>query len=118
MSIEFFIETLITQGADRIALRLLQLLNERSAVLPPTKQEPEEPISIKEASALLGVSRPTLHKWMAKGSIPFHRMGRRVFLFKTEVLASLETPKRLTGGAHTKGNRGFTRSSTSSQNQV
>ncbi|MHA6248185.1 helix-turn-helix domain-containing protein [Pontibacter sp. CAU 1760] len=80
---------------EAVAQRTAELLREGASTQPTVNPEAEEPISIQEVCSLLRVSRPTLHSWMAQGKIPFHRKGRRVYLFKTEVLQSLEAPRRL-----------------------
>lgn len=80
---------------EAIAQRTAQILKEDKPEQRPVTSEAEEPVSIQEVCSLLKVSRPTLHSWMAKGTIPFHRKGRRVYLFKSKVLASLEEPRRL-----------------------
>ena len=100
------------EAIEAIAQRVVQLQKMSASEQSPTKQEAEEPVSIREVCALLRVSRPTLHSWMAKGTIPFHRKGRRVFLFRSEVLASLEQPKRV--GSGSTSTRGFHASPASS----
>ncbi|WP_162056154.1 helix-turn-helix domain-containing protein [Pontibacter pamirensis] len=80
---------------EAIAQRTAQILREDKPEQKQPNPEAEEPISIQEVCSLLKVSRPTLHNWMAQGTIPFHRKGRRVYLFKSQVLKSLEEPKRL-----------------------
>lgn len=112
---EFFFQLPTDEAIERIARRVVQLQREGAPEQQTTKPAAEEPVSIREVCALLRVSRPTLHSWMAKGTIPFHRKGRRVFLFKSEVLASLEVPKRLDGSA---GARGISPRSTSPNAQA
>ncbi|AKD04315.1 helix-turn-helix domain-containing protein [Pontibacter korlensis] len=98
----------LTQEAiEAIAQRTAQILRDDKLKNSQPTPEAEEPISIKEVCSLLKVSRPTLHSWMAQGTIPFHRKGRRVYLFKSEVLASLEEPRRLVN-SRGRGNNGCT----------
>jgi len=107
---QFFFQLTTQEAIEAIAQRVVQLQREGAPEQPTTKPAAEEPISIREVCALLRVSRPTLHSWMAKGTIPFHRKGRRVFLFKAEVLASLEQPERI---GTDRGARRFTPRGTS-----
>lgn len=91
---EKFLFQLTTEDAiNAIAQRVMQLMTNHPAPQPESQAE-ETPINITETCKLLGISKPTLHAWMAKGIIPFYRKGRRVYLFKSEVLESLETSKR------------------------
>lgn len=48
----------------------------------------DELLSVEEAAALLGVTPATIHSWKKKGIIRFKRIGRRVYLYKKELLAS------------------------------
>ncbi|PSR54060.1 hypothetical protein AHMF7605_11280 [Adhaeribacter arboris] len=52
----------------------------------------EEPIKMREVCRLLQISDTTARSWMAKGTLSFHRIGSRVFFYKSQVLSSLEQP--------------------------
>jgi excisionase family DNA binding protein len=68
-------------------------------VQPTTALEAEEPISIDEACRLLRISRVTLTNWRHQGLIKGHTIGRRVYLFKSEILRVIEQPRFKKGRA-------------------
>ena len=51
-------------------------------------------ITTNDAVNILGVSKPTLHKWKTEGRIKFYRIGTRIRFKKSELLAALETFKK------------------------
>ncbi|WP_242929030.1 helix-turn-helix domain-containing protein [Pontibacter vulgaris] len=68
-------------------------------VQPSTAPEAEAPISIDEACKLLRISRVTLTNWRHQGLIKGHSIGRRVYLFKSEILRVIEQPRFKRGRA-------------------
>lgn len=50
----------------------------------------DELLQIQEAAKILEVSISTLHTYKKVGAIPFHRIGRRVYFKKSEILDSLK----------------------------
>lgn len=54
------------------------------------KKQIETPVKIGEISNLLGLSKVTLHSYKKKGLIPYHRLGRNVYFYPSEVLDSLQ----------------------------
>jgi hypothetical protein len=57
---------------------------------PPTKQESEKPLSQPEAIEFLGKSRQTLASWRRKGIISAHRLGGRIYYFKSDLLEAMK----------------------------
>jgi prophage regulatory protein len=53
---------------------------------------PEKFLKTKEVCAMLGISRPTLHKWMRRGQFPMHvPLSERTVAFRaSEVEAWIE----------------------------
>jgi len=47
-------------------------------------------VSRKDIARLFGVSLVTVNTWMKEGLLPYHRINRRVYFKKSEVMASLE----------------------------
>lgn len=45
-------------------------------------------IKIDEVCKLLQVSKPTIHLWKKQGKLPFHKIGKKLFFKKSEVLSS------------------------------
>ncbi len=57
----------------------------------PTQQtDNDELLQIQEAAKMLEVSISTLHTYKKNGAVPFHRIGRRVYFKKSEILESLK----------------------------
>lgn len=53
-------------------------------------QNPDDLISIQEVQKLLSVSKVTIHKWKNSGLLPYHKLNRRLYFKKQEVLNSLK----------------------------
>ncbi|MCB0401147.1 MAG: helix-turn-helix domain-containing protein [Flavobacteriales bacterium] len=51
-------------------------------------------VTRKDIARLFGVSLVTVNAWMKKGLLPFHRINRRIYFKKSEVLATLENVKK------------------------
>lgn len=51
-------------------------------------------VTRKDIARLFGVSLVTLNAWMKKGLLPFHRINRRIYFKKSEVLATLENVRK------------------------
>lgn len=70
--------------------KLADLLADRVPQQPqPLKQEIEKPIPQNEAFDFLGKSRQTFYKWRRKGLIEGHKLGGRIFYFKSELIEAL-----------------------------
>lgn len=91
---QFFFQLSTQEAVEAIAQRVMQLQTERPEPNPKQEQEAESPISIDEACTLLRISRPTLNTWRARGLIRAHQIGRRVYLFKSELLKALEQSRK------------------------
>lgn len=55
--------------------------------------EDEHPIKIDQLAKELGVTRQTIHNKKRTGEIPFHRLGGRVYFFRSEVFEVLKAKK-------------------------
>lgn len=82
---------------DAIALRVVQLREERAPQALPAPVQDEKPIGIKDACELLGVSEPTLREWRKKGLVPYRLIGDRYYFFRSELLAGSGKPYRKDG---------------------
>ena len=51
-----------------------------------TQSEDEFPIGIKEASKILDKAPQTLYGLVNRRKIPFHKKGRKLYFFKSEIL--------------------------------
>ncbi|RNI28164.1 DNA-binding protein [Rufibacter immobilis] len=61
-----------------------------------SKEEKGEKLSQKQAAALFGVTTVTIIRWQKKGIIPFNKVGRTVFYYKSELLKIAQvTPELL-----------------------
>lgn len=88
---------IISERLSNIEMLLLDLKHKGGSIESPLSSnvqslKGEEPIKMRDVCRLLQVSDTTIRAWMAKGAIPFHRKGNRVFFFKSEVIKSLEQP--------------------------
>ena len=59
-----------------------------------TNPDNEKPIKIDQLAKELGVTRQTIHSKKRSGEIPFHRLGGRVYFFRSEVYKALKTKKK------------------------
>lgn len=50
------------------------------------KHREKEVLSKKETAEFLGISVATLTNWMKRQKIPYHKVERRVFFLKEEIL--------------------------------
>ena len=54
----------------------------------------DELLNFKGIQRLLGLSRPTLFKRIADGSLPVKRLGRRLFFSRVEIFKALDMKKK------------------------
>jgi excisionase family DNA binding protein len=54
------------------------------------ENERDELISIKEVCEVFKVSEVTIHKWKRKGLIPFHKVNRKLYFKRSEILRCIE----------------------------
>lgn len=72
---------------ERLELALSKLTQEH-------EHGEETLVTRKDIARLFGVSLVTVNAWMKKGLLPFHRINRRVYFKKSEVLATLKSVKK------------------------
>ena len=51
-------------------------------------------LTVPQAAELLDVCPQTIHEWKRRGLLTYHKMGRRTYLKRAEVLAALKSEKR------------------------
>ena len=69
--------------------------NQRSAPVPSTPDAPAtDLLTVQEAAEMLDVCPQTVHEWKRRGLLTYHKMGRRTYLERAEVLAALKSEKR------------------------
>ena len=68
---------------------LTELIQEAVSKGLNTKAQ-KELLSVKELCVWLGISISTLNNWKAAAIIPFHRLGKRVFFKRAEILEALK----------------------------
>ncbi|MDF7810929.1 helix-turn-helix domain-containing protein [Hymenobacter sp. YC55] len=102
-------QTVITSGVAyaqlledlRALIRHELNLTQATGTAAAPASEAEELLTIRQAATLLDVCPQTVHEWKRRGLLPYHKMGGRTYLKKTDVLAAL------TGAQRThKGRRG------------
>ena len=52
-----------------------------------------ERVSVNEAALFLGVSVPTLRRWIGERHVPFYRLGRRIVLDTDELTTTLQAAR-------------------------
>jgi len=62
---------------------------------PLLSTDPNEKLSIKEVADELGVAELTVHNYIKKGKIKAFKIGRRVFIKRTDLDESLKEVKSL-----------------------
>ena len=68
---------------------------QKHLIQPPP--EDDTLLKIDAITKYLGVSKVTIHTWKKQGKIPFHRMGRKVYFKKSEILWKI-LPNSILGG--------------------
>ena len=64
--------------------------SELKSFLKNSMKEEETLLNIGEACQLLKVSKVTIHKWKKNKILPFHRIGRKIYFKRSEVIDSLK----------------------------
>jgi len=59
----------------------------------PTEQ-PDKPLSIKEAAELLSLSVPTIYSKVSKGELPVMKRGNRLYFSRKELLEYLKEGRK------------------------
>lgn len=63
----------------------------------------EEPLNVKQAAALLGITPQTAWEWQKRNMLPSYRLGKRIMFRRGEVLAALQAQ------THPDGRRKYAR---------
>jgi len=51
-------------------------------------------LTVPQAAELLDVCPQTIHEWKRRGLLTYHKMGRRTYLKRAEVVAALQRERR------------------------
>ena len=69
--------------------------NQRPAPAPGTPDvSATDLLTVPEAADLLDVCPQTIHEWKRRGLLTYHKLGRRTYLKRAEVLAALQSERR------------------------
>ena len=68
--------------------------NQRPAPASPSDTPATDLLTVQEAAEMLDVCPQTVHEWKRRGLLTYHKMGRRTYLKRAEVLAALTAEKR------------------------
>jgi excisionase family DNA binding protein len=63
--------------------------NELTELINSSKAQPEELMTIEEASKFLHVSKVTVHKWKKNKLIKAYRIGRKIYFKKHELIEAM-----------------------------
>lgn len=50
----------------------------------------EKPVTAKHVCKIIGVSRPSLHRWSKTGIVRSHKIGGKLLFFESEVMEDLK----------------------------
>lgn len=64
--------------------------------------EPDQLLTIVQAASLLDVCRQTIHEWKRRGLFPIHKLGKRSYIKKAELLECLNRQERTRKGPTTR----------------
>ncbi|WP_310390970.1 helix-turn-helix domain-containing protein [Hymenobacter sp.] len=59
-----------------------------------SSHETEQVLSVPEAAKMLDICLQTLHDWKRRGLLPYHKLGGRTYLKRSDVLAALQGHQR------------------------
>lgn len=85
------------QLLDDIRAMLRHEIAQQPATAPATA-EPDQLLTIVQAASLLDVCRQTIHEWKRRGLLPFHKLGKRTYFKKLDLLESLSRHERTRKG--------------------
>jgi|GEM_PF-1321788 len=84
--------------ADEIKNILKDVLQEFKLALTPNfednSNEQNELLTRKQACQLLGVSLPTLSKYVASGKLPYSRIGKKILFDRVALLVACKVVKK------------------------
>lgn len=61
---------------------------------PQTGELHEKPIPIQDAAQFLGLTVPTIYSKVSKGEVPVTKRGKRLYFFRSELLAYLREGRK------------------------
>lgn len=59
-----------------------------------TADDTADLLTVQQAAELLDVCPQTIHEWKRRGPLTYHKMGRRTYLKRAEVVAALQRERR------------------------
>ena len=66
----------------------------KDGIMVERKLDQEIPVDINEASVFVKKSKYTLYGKVSRNEIPFHKRGKHLYFFKSELITWLKTGKR------------------------
>ena len=82
-----------------IGVAYAQMLNDVQAIIrhellnaptPAAAQPADDPLSIREAASMLGVTVQTVHEWKRLGLLKYHKLGGRSYVKRSDVMTALQ----------------------------
>ena len=61
-----------------------------------TQPELDNPLGIKDAAQLTGLTVPTLYGYCQRNEIPYNKKGNRLYFFKSSIIEWIKTGKQKT----------------------
>lgn len=66
----------------------------KSLLISPPANVEETPVSLKEGAEILGIALPTMYSKVSKREFSSYRKGKKVYVYKSELLEYLKSGKR------------------------
>ncbi len=76
---------------NEIATAVRQSLAGMKAIAPTPPPDP--PMDTSQACSYLGIAHPTIYRKVADNTIPFHRHGKKLIFFESELRAWIKAKK-------------------------
>ncbi len=74
--------------------KLRAIIKEEIEALVQKHDDEKQILNGSEVCKMLGIHPSTLNQWKKQNTIPYKRLGRRVFFDKDEVLKAMKDPQR------------------------
>ena len=83
-------ETLISSISERVTANILKVVQNNN----PTTEQPEQLLTIQEASEFLSLTVPTMYSKVSKGELPVMKRSKRLYFSRTELLEYLKDGRK------------------------
>jgi excisionase family DNA binding protein len=93
LTINLSFESLLIEIEEKIEAAVSKAIREQSRLIINDNPQ-DDLISRKEACLLLGISLPTLSKYVETGKLPYSRIGKKILFDKNALLKACKVVKK------------------------